>query len=90
MSAFHNQNIGTCVYDDKWYIFDQIWASNTLFNTHEPIFIKPSKAYIFQNNHVLYNTKDNRSFPHKTYGGDKYYGGYSDHLAVYCRIQLKH
>ena len=74
---------GTCKYKRDWFLFDQILISNSLMNKRGCQFVS---AEIY-NPEWLYYKKDINSGPYRTYLGNKYYGGYSDHFPVY--IELK-
>jgi hypothetical protein len=45
-----------------------------LFETH---------AYIFSADFICFTQKNGDKTPSKSYGGNKYYGGYSDHFPIY-------
>jgi hypothetical protein len=74
---------GTCSYKHKWYLFDQILISNSMLNKKG---IEYADAAIFKPDWLYYKT-DLRSGPFRTFMGNRYYGGYSDHFPVY--IELK-
>ena len=74
---------GTCKYKRDWFLFDQILINNSLMNKKGCQFVS---AEIYHPE-WLYYKEDVNSGPYRTYLGNKYYGGYSDHLPVY--IELK-
>lgn len=74
---------GTCKFKRDWFLFDQILITNSLKNKKGCQF---TSAEIY-NPEWLYYKKDVNSGPYRTYLGNKYYGGYSDHFPVY--IELK-
>lgn len=74
---------GTCKYKRDWFLFDQILVSNSLMNKKGCQFIS---AEIYDPE-WLYYKQDLNLGPYRTYLGNKYYGGYSDHFPVY--IELK-
>lgn len=74
---------GTCKYKRDWFLFDQILVSNSMMNKKGSQFVS---AEIYDPE-WLYYKQDINSGPFRTYLGDKYYGGYSDHFPVY--IELK-
>ncbi len=78
---------GSANYRKSWILFDQIIISqNFLLNepgTHEFL-----DAHIF-NEHFLREWEGKyKGNPFRTYVGDKYFGGFSDHFPVY--IQMKY
>lgn len=82
MEILFEKGIGTTAYDDKWNLFDQIILS--------PAFVKfDNPGYKFYNAHVFKKPfllqKDGRfkGYTWRTYVGNTYHGGYSDHLPVY-------
>lgn len=91
-SALSARNEGTITYKGKWDLFDQIIVSNALLQAKKGLRAKPDAAAIFKDTNkvpnLLYFDKGyNDSFPNRTYGGDKYHGGYSDHLPTYINMQ---
>ena len=81
--VLQDEGKGTCRYKKDWLLFDQILISNSLMNKKGIQFLD---AKIF-NPEWLYYKNDLNSGPFRTYQGNKYYGGYSDHFPVY--IELK-
>lgn len=85
------QNQGTITYKGKWDLFDQVIVSNALLQAQKGLRAKPNAAAIFKDTNkvpkLLYFDKGyNDKFPNRTYAGDKYHGGYSDHLPVYINM----
>ena len=74
---------GTCKYKRDWFLFDQIMMSNSILDKKKLQFVS---AEIY-NPEWLYYKQDLKSGPFRTYLGNKYIGGYSDHFPVY--IELK-
>ena len=37
---------------------------------------------------IFYTNKLGEKYPNRTYGGNDWYGGFSDHLPIYCRFGL--
>lgn len=74
---------GTNSRDYKWFMLDNLIVSQSLVDDKD-FYVEDKEGQIFKNNKILYyNAKANFKVPNKTYGGKNYYGGYSDHLAVY-------
>lgn len=78
---------GTHYYQGKWQMFDQIIMSPSCTNGKQYNF-KTRNAFILKKDFVLFkNYKTGEVKPNRTYGpGNKYYNGYSDHLAVYIKL----
>lgn len=82
------QGKGTVHHDGEWYLFDSIIVSTSLL-TESPPFVKRNDLYIYDGGETLFREpRDKEGKPNRTYVGKKYKGGYSDHLAVYCRMAL--
>jgi len=54
-----------------------------------PTFILDS-AYIYQPEYLTQMKGKYKGYPNRTYAGNKYLGGYSDHFPVYLFIVKKH
>jgi len=86
--AFNN-NQGSIKYRGKWQMFDQILVSPALLNSKTACRVIPGSFEILKKDWMLfYNQKHHDYRPDKTYGGNKYYGGYSDHLPVYVTLVI--
>lgn len=79
---------GSHNYKGKWGVLDQIIVSRTLIDGAD-LEIKNKEAHIIDSEQFLYTKKDGTKTPNRTYGGNSYFGGYSDHLAVYSILQLR-
>ena len=51
--------------------------------------LQVSDFKVFKDEMLLFDHPTNGPTPDRTYGGDEYYGGFSDHLAVYVEIGRK-
>lgn len=84
---FYKQGIGTLAYNDSWNIFDQILlSSGWLSNTQPGFFYKD--AHIFNKQYMVTKTGKYKGYPMRTFDGNVYIGGYSDHFPTYC-VMLK-
>lgn len=72
----------------QWYMYDQIILSNSFMRLHNnPLTYSSSGIF---NKAFLANPKGKfKTFPLRTYGGDTYLGGYSDHFPVYTILSMK-
>ncbi|HSY61575.1 MAG TPA: hypothetical protein VK796_06845 [Cytophaga sp.] len=82
-AAMQDAGEGTCKYKRDWFLFDQIFISNSMTNKKRYQFVS-AKIY---NPEWLYYKQDIHSGPYRTYLGNKYYGGYSDHFPVYVELK---
>lgn len=79
---------GTVHHDGEWYMFDSIIVSTSLLKEPPP-FVKRNELYIYDEGETVFREpREKEGKPNRTYVGKKYKGGYSDHLAVYCRLGL--
>lgn len=79
---------GTHYYDKEWRVLDQIIVSQGLLNAKKGYKFKPKNAFILKKDFVLFkNTKTGEVKPNRTYSGEKYHNGYSDHLSVYITLE---
>lgn len=87
MNSLQQSGKGTSTYQGDWYLFDQIIVSGRLLNDKKGLHTTIDGAAIFKADYMLYyNKKYKEKFPSRTYGRDRYYGGYSDHLPVYLTV----
>lgn len=79
---------GTHYYDKEWRVLDQIIVSQGFINCKKGYKFDPKHAYILRKDFVLFkNNKTGEERPNRTYSGEKYYNGYSDHLSVYITLE---
>lgn len=83
----HELGEGTAVHDREWGVIDQIIVSQGFYDGTEGVGIEGRDAEILRRNELLYTYPDGGQKPNSTYGGRKYYGGYSDHLPVYIILK---
>lgn len=83
---YENNGEGTHINNGEWHVFDSIILSGG-FLLNKKLNYKTNNAFILKKDFLLF--KDyNTGFikPNRTYGGVKYFNGYSDHLAVYLKL----
>jgi predicted extracellular nuclease len=71
---------GTLVHKGIWNLFDQIIVSQSFFDQDV---LDEQSGKIFHKKWLLFRTRKRDYSPNKTYSGDRYHQGYSDHLPVY-------
>lgn len=79
---FYKKGIGTLAWQDSWNLFDQIiftpaWIQSS---TIEGWFF--SKAEVFNRPFLTQKTGNFKGYPLRTFVGNEYQGGYSDHFPV--------
>jgi predicted extracellular nuclease len=78
---------GTHYYDKEWRVLDQIIVSQSFIGAKKGYKFDPKNAHILRKDFVLYkNPKTGEEKPNRTYSGEKYYNGYSDHLSIYISL----
>jgi len=83
------QGKGTYNYQSEWFMLDNLIVSSACLNG-EGYTISHNDVRIFNSPWVLYDhPKAGMEVPNRTYGGDNYFGGISDHLAIYGVFKLK-
>ncbi len=78
---------GSLYYKD-WDLFDQVIVSGNMLAGKKGMNTSVENAGIFKAEYLLFKNKAGESRPNRTMG-EKYFGGYSDHLPVYIKINLK-
>lgn len=85
MLKLYKKGIGSLAYRDKWNLFDQIVISPSFLDKD-----KSSYRYykVFVHNKPFLMQKDGKykGYPLRTYVGNTYKGGYSDHFPVYIYV----
>jgi endonuclease/exonuclease/phosphatase family metal-dependent hydrolase len=76
--AHNTGNEGSITYMDNWQMFDQIIVSPELFTRSKGYSLSYGDGKVYKGEQVLFTDPPNRS-----YGGNTYYGGVSDHLPVF-------
>ena len=77
---------GSAKYKDHWMLFDQILLSKTFLH-RQPGTHSLEKADIFDPEFLKERKLPFRGKPFRTFVGQKYLGGYSDHFPVYVRLR---
>ncbi len=78
----YKKGIGTLAYQDAWGLFDQIIISHAWLDKEQNglFFYQP---YIFNKEYLLENRGRYKGYPMRTWDGNSYRGGYSDHFPTY-------
>ncbi len=77
---------GSHYYKGEWSTLDQFMGSMSLVNSKTGIIAPAEAAKIFLNPLVTFTDKEGNQRPNRTYVGDDYKAGYSDHLPIYITI----
>lgn len=73
---------GTLANQDSWSLFDQILCSSAWLNTEQLGFYL-YKPEIFKRLYMIENRGRYKGYPMRTWDGNNYRGGYSDHFPTY-------
>ncbi len=79
---------GSYNYRGNWNMLDNLIVSNSLLKGTKGYKTQHNSALIYRDKRICYKNKNGTYTPSKTYGGPRYYGGFSDHFPVY--FKLKH
>lgn len=79
---------GTYFYKGNWNMIDNLIVSHTLLNTTGTLGCKYDSGKIFKEDWMLFKAKNGEVSPNRSYGGDNYYGGISDHLPIYVKLEI--
>ena len=85
---YYKNGIGTLAYQDAWSLFDQIIVSQAFLDKkQEGLFFY--KNNVFKADYMIENIGKYKGYPMRTYSGDLYRGGYSDHFPTYIVLLKK-
>jgi hypothetical protein len=79
---YYKQGIGTLAYGDAWNLFDQIMLSSAWIDKKQTGFFF-KEADIFHKPWMEETSGKYKGYPKRTYSGNIYNGGYSDHFPTY-------
>jgi hypothetical protein len=82
MENLYNKGIGTLAWRDSWNLFDQIIFNRPLLTGNYKRF-RFCEVRVFNKNFLRSHIGRFKGYPHRTYSGGIYTGGYSDHFPVY-------
>lgn len=87
--ALKEQKLGSHFYRGEWTALDQIILSNNMVNcTGKLCYIPQSVNYIKQD-WMLETEGKFKGAPLRTFAGQKYLNGYSDHLPIYILVEIR-
>lgn len=81
MLPLFKKGIGTLAYHDRWNLFDQIIMSPSLLN-HDKSSFRYYKVEVFNKRFLMQTEGRFKGYPLRTFVGNTYQGGYSDHFPV--------
>ncbi len=87
MMDYYKNGIGTLAYHDAWNLFDQIIISCPLLDDEQGF--QFFSSHIFKRRYLLQRYGAFKGYPFRTFVGDNFMGGYSDHFPVYMYLIKK-
>lgn len=84
----YKKGIGTLAYQDAWGLFDQILVSHAWLNKEQKGFFF-HKHEVFNKEFMIENMGRYKGYPMRTWDGNTYRGGYSDHFPTYIVVLKK-
>lgn len=85
MYDLYKKGIGTLAYQDAWSLFDQIILSKGLLNARAPGY-RFYRVNIHNPAYLYQKSGHFKGYPFRTFAGDVYAGGFSDHFPVYVYL----
>lgn len=89
----YKRGIGSIAFNDSWHLFDQILLSNNwstaTYKGAQDFSLNNYKSIVYKNNLMLELNGKYRGYPKRTYNGNQFRGGYSDHFPVALIFTLK-
>ncbi|HET6558926.1 MAG TPA: endonuclease/exonuclease/phosphatase family protein [Prolixibacteraceae bacterium] len=79
---------GTYFYSGNWNMLDNIVVSGQMI-TGKKLKIENNKGEIYRSEWMIFTNNKGAKTPNRTYVGDKYTGGVSDHFPVYFKMKVK-
>ena len=78
---FYNKGLGTLAYQDAWGLFDQVMLTGN-FLKNDDAHWRYYKAEVFNRNFLIAKTGQYKGYPHRSFDGNNWIDGYSDHFPV--------
>lgn len=88
MYNMYREGYGTLAWRDTWSLFDQIIVSKgTLSTRNKGYYFHQAKVH--KKRYMVQKKGRLKGYPYRTFAGDTYLGGYSDHFPVYVFLLKK-
>ncbi len=84
MYYLHTQEKGTYYFKGEYNMLDNLIISRTLKTKEKGFRLLHPSGMIFQPEWISFVQKNGDKAPNRTFSGDKYFGGFSDHYPVYA------
>jgi len=86
--TMYKKGLGTLAYQDAWGLFDQIIVSQAFLPKNQDGFFL-YQPHIFRREYLVENRGQYKGYPMRTWDGNTYRGGYSDHFPTYLILLKK-
>lgn len=84
------RDFGTYYFQGKWGALDQMVVSGNLLRSDHSVRVYGNGAQVFKADFLLKkNRKTGEVSPRRTYAGESYQGGFSDHLPVFLDLLVR-
>lgn len=80
--------LGTYFYSGNWNMLDNLVVSEKVIKG-KGFKVENRKGYIFSSDWMVFTNKNGAKTPNRTYVGNKYVGGVSDHFPVYLKMIVR-
>ena len=81
----YKKGLGTLAYQDAWGLFDQIIINSSWLDKNQTGFFY-YQQHIFNKAFLIENIGKYKGYPMRTWDGNTYRGGYSDHFPTYIVV----
>ena len=85
MYRLYQKGIGSNAWRDAWNLFDQLVVSQTLIDKKTPGY-RFYQAHVHNKPYLTQKSGQYQGYPFRTFAGDNYLAGYSDHFPVYLYL----
>jgi predicted extracellular nuclease len=79
---------GTYFFSGGWNMLDNLVVSNSVLHGKK-IHVEEGKGYIYSSSWMIFTNKNGVQTPNRSYVGNKYVGGVSDHFPVYFKMIVR-
>ncbi len=83
MYNLHEQGKGTYYFRGKYDMLDNMVVTRKFLAKAKGFRPFTNHGFIYRPDFICYTQKNGDKTPNKSYGGNNYYGGYSDHFPIY-------
>ncbi|MBW8326294.1 MAG: endonuclease/exonuclease/phosphatase family protein [Prolixibacteraceae bacterium] len=82
------KSMGTYFYSGSWNMLDNLVVSDALIKGKR-FHVMDDKGFIFTNDWMTFTNKNGAKTPNRSYVGNKYVAGVSDHFPVYLKLNVR-